>query len=141
MGEQVPRVNTIHVARRSQIALRIKIQLIFTRSKGPDSDVKFAILVEQGSLNVLLNYVLGACFGRVYEFLKTLQRLEHLNSSPLICIRWFDHPKIFTAMLLRHFLFGKLTSLNLLKSLEKFSHLRIVALDDESGRSYIEFRQ
>lgn len=106
MCQQIPRVDIIHVAGRSQIALLVKIQLIFTRGKGPDSNVKFAILVEQGSLNVLLDYVLGASFGRVNEFLESLQRLEHLDSSPLICVRWFDQPKIFRAMLFWHFLFS-----------------------------------
>lgn len=95
-------LNVVLAAGRAQVAIRVEVALqviIHCRGQGVESNVEFAILVEQGSLAVLLDNV-GALLAIhdvvAHDLLDLGEVLAHGDAAATVCIlARLDNPQVF----------------------------------------------
>ena len=131
----------VHDAACAQVPWKIVVDFVLGGGNCPHSNVKLPAPVEQGSLNILLNNALSAWRPTVDKTYHFIVVLKNLNAPSLICVSWFDEPRIVNAVLHRHLLSASQdSSLYLLEPLSKVIKLHIVrsGADDESSRRRVE---
>lgn len=90
----------------SNIPLFVEINFIFAVHHCPNSDIEFALFVQQGFFKVFLNYTKCTCRSRIYESQHFIKFWKYLDASALVHVCRFYEPKVFLAVLHWETLFG-----------------------------------